>query len=144
MDRFYEFCKYSAWKVGISFSGGADSTVLLDLFCKFWEANKEEHGNAPLLVAYANTSNEFATMPGHVRAFCAYMQLKYDIEIDLRIVKAKENFFDVCKDIGYPVASKKVAGMVSGIRADLKRLNIDWKDIEYKFNYARKVCHSIS
>ena len=71
--------------------GGADSSVLLDMFAKFWSIQKEQHGNKPLLVIYANTSNEFVAMPKHVKAFCKYIEQKYNIVIDLHIVRAKTN-----------------------------------------------------
>ena len=92
--------------------------------------HKEQHKNKSLVVIYANTSNEFAVMPKHVQSFCEYIEQKYDIKIDLHIVRGKANFFDVLKNEGYPVVSKKVARMIRDIRADLKVNGISYSEIE--------------
>lgn len=101
------------------------------MFAKFWSIHKEQHGNKPLLVIYANTSNEFASMPKHVQSFCEYIEQKYDIVIDLHIVRSKITFFDVVKIEGYPVASKKVARMIRDIKEYLSASGLNYeKDIE--------------
>lgn len=101
------------------------------MFAKFWSVQKEQHGNKPLLVIYANTSNEFASMPKHVQNFVKYIEDKYDITIDLHMVRSKTNFFDVVRTEGYPVVSKKVARMIRDVRDYLKAVHISYYDIEY-------------
>ena len=71
------------------------------MFAKFWSLHRDQHDNKPLTVIYANTSNEFASMPKHVQFFCEYIEQKYDIKIDLHIVRSKTTFFDVVKTEGY-------------------------------------------
>ena len=44
------------YNVSLSFSGGADSSVLLDMFAKFWSLHRDQHDNKPLTVIYANTN----------------------------------------------------------------------------------------
>ena len=100
------------------------------MFAKFWSLHRDQHDNKPLTVVYANTSNEFASMPKHVQFFCNYIEQKYDIKIDLHIVRSKITFFDVVRTEGYPVASKKVARMIRDIKADLKANNIAYSEIE--------------
>ena len=126
--KFLEFCQKTDYNVSLSFSGGADSSVLLDMFAKFWSIQKEQHGNKPLLVIYANTSNEFVAMPKHVKAFCKYIEQKYNIVIDLHIVRAKTNFFDVVRTEGYPVASKKVARMIRDVKEFLDERGLKYED----------------
>lgn len=92
--------------------------------------HKEQHKNKPLVVIYANTSNEFAVMPKHVQSFCEYIEQKYDIKIDLHIVRGKANFFDVLKNEGYPVVSKKVARMIRDVKTYFQAHNIEYSDIE--------------
>ncbi len=111
------------------FRGGADSSVLLDMFAKFWSLHRDQHGNKPLTVIYANTSNEFASMPKHVKFFCEYIEQKYDIKIDLHVVRSKTNFFDVVRTEGYPVASKKVARMINDVRKYFHEHNLHFSDI---------------
>lgn len=126
--KFLEFCQKTEYNVSLSFSGGADSSVLLDMFAKFWSLHREQHGNKPLLVIYANTSNEFASMPKHVKFFCEYIENKYDIKIDLHIVRSKITFFDVVKTEGYPVASKKVARMIRDVKEFLDERGLKYED----------------
>ena len=126
--KFLEFCQKTEYNVSLSFSGGADSSVLLDMFAKFWSLHREQHGNKPLLVIYANTSNEFASMPKHIKFFCEYIENKYDIKIDLHIVRSKITFFDVVKTEGYPVASKKVARMIRDVKEFLDERGLKYED----------------
>lgn len=128
--KFLEFCQKTEYNVSLSFSGGADSSVLLDMFAKFWSLHRDQHDNKPLTVIYANTSNEFASMPKHVQFFCEYIEQKYDIKIDLHIVRSKTTFFDVVKTEGYPVASKKIARMIRDVREYFSEHNIEYSDIE--------------
>lgn len=128
--KFLEFCQKVNYNISISFSGGADSSVLLDMFAKFWSTQRIQHNNRPLVVVYANTSNEFASMPKHVREFCEYIERKYDITIDLHTVRSEISFFDVLKTEGYPVASKKIARMIRDVREYFAEHNIKYSDIE--------------
>jgi 3'-phosphoadenosine 5'-phosphosulfate sulfotransferase (PAPS reductase)/FAD synthetase len=127
--KFAEFCIEKDWNVSISFSGGADSSVLLDMFSNHWKLCAEQHGNKPLLVIYANTSNEFASMPKHVHDFCEYEQKKHGITINLHEVKGEQSYLDVVRTVGYPVVSKKVARMVSDVRKYLKETGTKYADI---------------
>lgn len=91
---------------------------------------RKQHGDKSLLVIYANTSNEFASMPKHVKSFVEYIESKYNIKIDLHIVRSNTNFFDVVRNEGYPVVSKKVARMVRDVRDYLSSRNMLFDDIE--------------
>ena len=128
--KFLEFCQKTEYNVSLSFSGGADSSVLLDMFAKFWSLHREQHNDKSLTVIYANTSNEFASMPKHVQSFCKYIEQKYNIKIDLHIVRSKTTFFDVVKTEGYPVASKKIARMIRDVRDYFAEHGIKYSDIE--------------
>lgn len=100
------------------------------MFAKHWSIHSDKHGNVPLIVIYANTSNEFASMPKHVRSFCTYISEKYNIEIDLHEVRSTTNFFDVVRTEGYPVVSKKVARMLRDVRRCLKANSITYDEIK--------------
>lgn len=100
------------------------------MFAKFWSLQREQHGDKPLLVIYANTSNEFASMPKHVQTFVNYIENKYGIKIDLHIVRSKTNFFDVVRTEGYPVVSKKVARMIRDVRDYLEHENLQYMNLE--------------
>lgn len=91
--RLLELCMKVNYKIAVSFSGGKDSTVLLDMVARFWASDKESHGNAPLVVVFANTSNEFAGMENFVKFYCKYIEDKHGITIDLHIVRGEKTFY---------------------------------------------------
>lgn len=126
MGRIMEFIMLNDDNVCVAFSGGADSTVLLDLVSHVW---KIQNKKAPLTVLYSNTSNEFAVMPKHAKKIIQLMQEKYGIEIDYRELRGKKSFVDVVKTEGYPVASKKIARMVRDCRKFFKGSEINFNDI---------------
>lgn len=115
--------------VSVSFSGGKDSSVLLDMVCNVWKSRPCH--DKPLTVIYANTSNEFASMPGFVESFCRHMEKRHGVVIDLRIVRSKAmSYKDVIHTIGYPIASKKVSSMVEKIRRWMRKSGTPWSDIQ--------------
>ncbi len=83
--KIIEACMHCNWRIAVSFSGGKDSAVLLDMTARVWAINKEAHGDAPLTVVFANTGMEHAGMVRFVREFCAYIQETHGIAIDLHI-----------------------------------------------------------
>lgn len=133
ISKILEFCIKNDFNVSVSFSGGADSTVLMDLVCEVWSMTKEDH-NKPLLVIYADTSNEFITMKKHVKFMKEYFEQKYNIIIDLHIAKGEMSYDKVVKEIGYPVGSKKISRMVRDVREFFKKNNIKWDDIKDKID----------
>lgn len=82
--------------VYISFSGGKDSTVLLDISRKL----------------YPNIKAVFVDIP------IQYPELKKFVMTfeNVDIVKPKISFAQVCKKHGFPIISKEVANCVSGAR----------------------------
>lgn len=127
--KILELCLRVSWKIAVSFSGGKDSTVLLDIVAGVWAASKDYHSNSPLVVLFANTSNEFVGMERFVKQYCEYIKFKYNIDVDLRVVRGKQTFYDVIKENGYPVVSKKVARQVREIREWVRKNNINWNEI---------------
>lgn len=128
--RLLELCLKVDYKIAVSFSGGKDSTVLLDMVGRFWAGEKERHGGAPLVVVFANTSNEFMGMEKFVKEYCKYIEEKHGIVIDLHIVRGEKTFYEVIKDIGYPIGSKRTAKQVRKIRKWLRESGVCWDDVK--------------
>lgn len=82
--------------VYISFSGGKDSTVLLDLV-------RSEYPN--VLAVYCDTGLEFPEVKEFIKTFD-----------NVEIIRPKKSFREVIVDYGYPVVSKEVSNKVSDIR----------------------------
>lgn len=88
--------------VYISFSGGKDSTVLLDIARKMYPTIKAVFIDVP-------------TQYPELRSFAQ----KYD---NIDIIRPKISFMEVCNKYGFPLISKEVSGAVYGARSYLKNL----------------------
>lgn len=83
----------------ISFSGGKDSTVLVDII-----RNKLGYKDIPLV---------FVDVPTQYPQLKDFVQSNYD---NVTIVKPSISFIEVCKKYGFPLVSKEVSLCVSGAK----------------------------
>ena len=111
--------------VYVSFSGGKDSTVLLDIV-------REE---------YPNVKAVFVDVPTQYPELKQFVQ-KFD---NVDIIRPKMNFFEVCEKYGFPLISKEVSECVEGARKYLTSLlksesvltNKQTNRIPYRYWYER-------
>ena len=120
----------------VSFSGGKDSTVLADLCAKWCKAINE-----PLQLVFVNTGLEYPEIRHHVEFFAQWLRDKYEIEVNLEILRPKMRFDEVIKKYGYPMISKKVSLAVWYARKGSKWANnffegLDGKGKQHYFNKA--------
>lgn len=89
---------YETWngQVYVSFSGGKDSTVLLDLV-------RRVYPDVPAV--FSDTGLEFPELREFVKSFD-----------NVEWVKPKQTFVDVLKNNGYPIISKTVSRMVHDVQ----------------------------
>lgn len=106
-----KFNKYE--KILCSVSGGSDSDVMLDLFCRY---DKDK-----VTFVFFDTGLEYKATHEHLK----YLEEKYGIEI-IRI-KAKKPIPLTCRDEGQPFLSKQVSEFISR----LQRHNFKWEDKSY-------------
>ena len=95
---------YGLENVAVSFSGGKDSTVLLDIV---------RNG-----CGYDKIPAVFVDVPTQ------YPELKEFVETfeNVEIIKPKMNFVQVCEKYGFPMISKEVSECVSGAKKYLTSL----------------------
>lgn len=104
--RIKEFIShYRIDGVYVSFSGGKDSSVLLDVVCKFCVL----YGYKKVYVAFSDTGLEFPELKQFVGNYVKYLSLKYKIDVILDKVRPNMSFKQVVSKYGYPVISKKVS-----------------------------------
>lgn len=96
-----------------SVSGGSDSDIMVDLFCKF---NKKK-----VTFVFFDTGLEYKATKEHLK----YLEDKYGIEI-VRI-KGVKPIPITCRDDGQPFLSKQVSEFISR----LQRHNFKWEDKPY-------------
>lgn len=93
---------YGLDNVAVSFSGGKDSTVLLDIARQDYPKMEAVH---------VNTGLEFPEIEDFVKS--------YD---NVTILRPKINFVEVIKKYGYPMISKEVSETVQGARKYLNKV----------------------
>lgn len=111
----------------ISFSGGKDSAVLLFLMAEMWSITYQDK---VLEVMFANTTNEFACMPGYVKFYCAWIEQRFNIKIHLTGVHGDKSYFQITDEVGLPFVSKKVSRMVRDCKRILHDLGLTYEDIK--------------
>lgn len=97
-----------------SVSGGADSDVMLDLFCRF--------DKSKVTFVFFDTGLEYKATKEHLK----HLESKYDIKIE--VTKAVKPIPLTCRDDGQPFLSKQVSEFVSR----LQRHNFKWEDDAYE------------
>lgn len=96
-SRIMEWYEYFEGKVYVSFSGGKDSTVLLDIARRIYP---------DILAVYVDTGLEYPEVKKFVK------------EIDnVTILKPKMNYRQVIDKYGYPLISKEVSGKIWDARS---------------------------
>ena len=94
--------QYGRDGVYVSFSGGKDSTVLLDIARKLYP---------DILAVYVDTGLEYPEIREFVKSFD-----------NVEWLKPKKNFRQVITEYGYPFVSKEVSDKVAGARRYLKSI----------------------
>lgn len=107
-----KFNKYN--NILCSISGGSDSDVMMDLFCRFYKDK--------VTFVFFDTGLEYKATHEHLK----YLEEKYDVKI-VRI-KAKKPIPLTCRDEGQPFLSKQVSEFMSR----LQRHNFKWEDKSYE------------
>ena len=97
--------------VYISFSGGKDSTVLADIYAHLCQ----RYGWQMYLV-FVNTGLEYPEIQKFVKTYAEWLKKKYDIIVNLEILRPKMRFDEVIKKYGYPLISKEISKTVSAAR----------------------------
>ena len=104
LTRIIEFANHFNNQVYVSFSGGKDSTVLLDLVCKVIPN---------VTIAFSNTGLEYP----EIQKFAASKNAKS--------VYPEMNFTQVIAKYGYPIISKEVSEAIYYARRIVPKVNVE-------------------
>lgn len=113
--------QYGVDGVYVSFSGGKDSTVLLDIVRKLYP---------DVLAVYVDTGLEYPEIREFVKSFD-----------NVEWLKPKKNFRQVITEYGYPFISKEVSDKVQGARRYLKSVRERERETDLCTVHGRPVGH---
>lgn len=94
--------EYGEDGVYVSFSGGKDSTVLLDIV-------RQDYPNIPAM--FVDVPTQYPELRDFVKTFD-----------NVEIIKPKISFMDVCKKYGFPMFSKEISGCIGEARKYFENL----------------------
>lgn len=115
--------------ITICFSGGKDSSLLLDMYCEVLLSTR--YANKPIKVAFADTTNETLEMYRFVDFFVPYIEEKYGVNIDFAQVRPKHNqtWAAFVKENGIPLISKAQSKAIRAITLDMKKTGCDYETV---------------
>lgn len=93
----------------VSFSGGKDSTVLLDIV-------RNECGYKDIPAVFVDVPTQYPELRDFAKTFD-----------NVEIIRPKVSFMEVCKKYGFPLISKEVSECVSGARKYLTQIKEEMK-----------------
>ena len=124
-QRIREFYEYFDGDVFISFSGGKDSTVLLDIARNLYP---------DIEAVFSDTGLEYPEIKDFVKTFP-----------NVTIVRPKYSFKQILTKYGYPIISKEVANVVDNARRWIAQsLNEREREREYQTTASRNYLDSKS
>lgn len=119
--------------ITICFSGGKDSSLLLDMYCELIASTP--YAGKRIQVAFADTTNETTAMKNFVTNFIRHCELKYGVGIDLQTLKPSGTVWaSWVKKNGIPLISKLQAKCIRSIKRDMLKTGCDYKTVEKLFN----------
>ena len=114
-DRIRELTRhYEPSEFYVSFSGGKDSMVLVDVMAKNLVCLGYQ--DATLNVLYVNTGLEYSSVRESIKPFLDLVSERHQIKIKLHERTPSVRFADVIRTYGYPLISKEVAQVVEEAR----------------------------
>ena len=131
-SKILEAFKRTNGKIAIAWSGGKDSSYLVYKAAQIWAQQPywtEE--KKPLMVCFADTTNEHKQTRKFIKTFPPYVEEKFDIKIELHITRPKNNqtFVTVAQKKGLPLISKNVSMGVRKLRRALHKAHLKFEDI---------------
>lgn len=113
--------------ITICFSGGKDSSLLLDMYCEL--IGGTPWAEKPIKVAFADTTNETSEMLKFVKQFIPYISNKYGVQIDLETVRPPKGltWAGFVKENGIPLISKEQSKAIRAVKEDMRRTGCDYE-----------------
>lgn len=111
--------------IRISFSGGKDSSLLLDMYCEI--ISTTPYKDKSICVSFADTTNETSAMIKFINDFIEHEEKKWGVTIDFTSVRPpnKLTWVNFIKENGIPLISKDQSKRIRTVKADMMRTGVD-------------------
>jgi len=116
--------------ITICFSGGKDSSLLLDMYCEL--IGGTPYAKKPIKVAFADTTNETTAMLKFIKEFIPYVENKHGVHINFGKVKPPNclTWAGFVKENGIPLISKAQSKAIRTVKADMKATGCDFETVK--------------
>lgn len=135
ISKIIEAIQQTDGDISICFSGGKDSTLLLDMYSEIVSQIKP---NAEIDVCFANTTNETNAMISFVKNFIAEMERKYAVKLNFKEIRPNIPWAKVVQEVGIPLISKEQAKAIRYIRRDMDKTGVDYETVIQCANQSMK------
>lgn len=115
--------------IAICFSGGKDSSLLLDMFCEAW--NLTQYASMPVKVCFANTTNETSAMLKFISTFIPYIEHKHGVRIEWSEVRPPNGIVwaNFVRENGIPLISKMQSKAIRTVKRDMIATGCDYETV---------------
>ena len=131
ISKMLEAITNTSGDIKISFSGGKDSCLILDMYCQVVTELLPKYKDKPIEALFANTTNETRNMLEFIKWFIPYEEKKWGVKINLTEVRPKNNmsWAKFVKNNGIPLITKQQAKFIRTIKKDVLSNGCDLKKL---------------
>lgn len=128
VSKILEAIRDTKGNIHISFSGGKDSCLVADLYCDI--IRNTPYADMPVMLDFADTTNETAAMLRHIDYFPEYLERKYGVKVQLTRYRPKKGrtWAKVILDEGVPFITKRTAASIRKIKTGMKRVGMSYDE----------------
>lgn len=128
ISKILEAINATKGDITIAFSGGKDSSLLLDMYCDL--VRFTSYGKKTINVVFANTTNETYAMRCFVKSFIKRCEEFYGVKINFVEVKPENTVWaKFVLEHGIPLISKMQARYIRTVKSDMTALNCDFDTV---------------
>lgn len=130
MTKIFEAIRDTQGDVSLCFSGGKDSSLLLDMYCE--TIGSTDYHNKSIKVCFANTTNETSNMMNFIHTFIPWLEEKYGVIIDFQEVRPPKGvtWVTFIQKNGIPLISKAQSKAIRSAKRDMIRIGCDYDTIK--------------
>lgn len=130
VSKMLEAIRDTEGDITICFSGGKDSSLLLDMYCSLIKSTP--WADKPIKVAFADTTNETTAMLKFIKEFIPYIEKKHGVHIELETVRPPNGltWAKFVKENGIPLISKDQSKVIRTVKKDMQATGCDFETVK--------------